>query len=126
MAPHERISEAFLRHVWTARQSRHRVETRPIDSKGDRMVLATAKVDDVDRFLQTFTTKGAEKRREHGSKGSQVFRDPNDDTRVWAVIDIDEDGYQALLSDPDMPAIFQEAGMQGRPQAAEHVREVDA
>ena len=90
------------------------------------MVLATAKVDDVDRFLQTFKTKGAEKRRARGSKGSQVFRDPNDDTRVWAVIDIEESGFQELLSDPDMPAIFQEAGMQDPPQVAQHVESVDA
>jgi hypothetical protein len=89
------------------------------------MILATVKVDDFDRFLETFTTKGAEKRREHGSRGSQVFRDPNDDTRAWVVFDMDDDGYQALMSDPDMPAIFQEAGLQGRPQSAEHVRAHD-
>ena len=90
------------------------------------MILSTARVEDVDRFLQLFTTKGAEKRREHGSRGSNVFRDPNDDNRLWVVFDMDDDAYQALLSDPDMPPIFQEAGMQGRPQPAEHVRTVDA
>ena len=31
------------------------------------LILATARVEDVDRFLATFTTKGAEKRREYGS-----------------------------------------------------------
>ena len=87
------------------------------------MVLATAKVEDVDRFLGTFTTKGAEKRKQHGSNGSHVFRDPNDDSRVWVVFDWDDEGFRNLESDPDMPAIFQEAGLQGPPQAAELVRE---
>ena len=90
------------------------------------MVLATMQVEDFDRFLQIFTTKGAEKRREHGSKGSHVFRDPEDGNRVWVAIDIEDDAFQALMSDPDMPAIFQEGGLQGRPQPAEHVKAVDA
>lgn len=90
------------------------------------MVLATSKVEDVDRFLEAFTTKGAEKRKQHGSRGSHVFRDPNDDSRVWVVFDWDEEGFQALLSDPDMPAIFQEGGVQGRPQSAELIRDHEA
>jgi hypothetical protein len=90
------------------------------------MVLSTVKIEDFDRFWNTFSTKGAEKRRQHGSSGAHVFRDPNDDARVWVVFDMDEVGYNNLLSDPEMPAIFQEAGLQGRPQAAEFTREVDA
>jgi hypothetical protein len=37
------------------------------------MILATTKVEDYERFLEIFSTKGAEKRREHGSKGVTVF-----------------------------------------------------
>ena len=51
------------------------------------MIVTIAKVSDFDQFLETFSTKGAEKRKEHGSKGSQVFRDPDDPSRVWAVFD---------------------------------------
>ncbi len=90
------------------------------------MILSTAKVEDVDQFLETFSTKGAEKRKEHGSGGAHVFRDPNDDTRVWVVFDWDEEGYGKLLSDPDMPAIFQEAGLQGPPEKADLVQDVEA
>jgi hypothetical protein len=90
------------------------------------MVLSTVKVEDLDRFLNTFSTKGAEKRKQHGSKGSHVFRDPNDDARVWVVFDWDEEGYDNLMSDPDVPAIFQEAGLQGRPEKAELAAEREA
>ncbi len=90
------------------------------------MVLSTVKVEDFDRFWEVFSTKGAEKRKQHGSKGSRVFRDPNEDGRLWVIFDMDEAGYQALLSDPEMPAIFQEAGLLGRPEGAELAREHEA
>lgn len=90
------------------------------------MILATSKVEDFDRFWATFSTKGADKRRQHGSKGSRVFRDPNDDRRVWVAFDWDEEGFDGFLSDPDLPAIFEEGGVQGRPQRAELARELDA
>ena len=77
--------------------------------------VTSVRVEDFERFWNTFSTKGAEKRKQHGSKGSQVFRDPNDDNRVWVLFDWDEEGYKNLLSDPEMPAIFQEARLEGRP-----------
>ena len=90
------------------------------------MILSTVKVEDFERFWNTFSTKGAEKRKQHGSKGAHVFRDPTDANRIWVVFDWDVEGYKNLLSDPDMPAIFQEAGLQGRPETAEFVRDHDA
>jgi hypothetical protein len=90
------------------------------------LILATAKIEDFDRFWNTFSTKGAEKRKQHGSKGSHVFRDPNDEARVWVIFDWGEEGYRNFVSDPDTPAIFEEAGLQGMPQEAEFVRDHDA
>jgi hypothetical protein len=83
------------------------------------MILATTTVEDYDRFLSVFSTKGAEKRSQHGSKGATVFRDPNQSDRVWVLFDWDADGWQSFVSDPDVPAIMQEAGHKGKPQAAE-------
>jgi quinol monooxygenase YgiN len=90
------------------------------------MVLASAKIADFDQFLQTFSTKGAEKRKEHGSKGSRVFRDPEDAGRVLVVFDWEEEDYEKFLSDPEVPAIFQEAGLQGPPVKAEAAGQYDA
>jgi hypothetical protein len=83
------------------------------------LILATSKVEDFDRFLKIFSTKGAEKRKQHGSKGSTVFRDPNEDDRVWVLFDWDEEGWRNFVSDPEVPAIFEEGGVKGRPQAVE-------
>jgi meiotically up-regulated gene 157 (Mug157) protein len=90
------------------------------------MILATTKVEDVDRFLEVFSTKGAEKRGQHGSKGSTVFRDPNEDNRVWVLFDWDGEGWRSFVSDPDVPALLQMAGHVGQPQAAELVGHYDA
>ena len=81
-------------------------------------MLATTLVEDFDRFLKVFSTKGAEKRKQHGSKGATVFRDPNEDNRVWVIFDWDQEGFKNFVSDPEVPAILQEAGHKGKPQAA--------
>ena len=82
------------------------------------MILATTKVEDVDRFLEVFSTKGAEKRAEHGSKGSTVFRDPTEEDRVWALFEWDAQGWAAFVSDPEVPPILKEAGHLGKPESA--------
>ncbi len=90
------------------------------------MIVTIAKVADFDQFLKTFSTKGAEKRKEHGCKGSQVFRDPDDPSRVWAIFDWELDDYEKFLSDPEVPAIAQELALQGPPVKAESVAEYDS
>jgi hypothetical protein len=86
--------------------------------KETAMILATTTVADVDRFLDVFGTKGAEKRALHGSKGSAVFRDPNEPNRVWALFEWDEQGWGEYVSDPEVPPILKAAGHLGKPQQA--------
>ena len=90
------------------------------------MILATTTVEDFDRFLTVFSTKGAEKRKQYGSTGATVFRDPNENDRVWVLYDWDEEGLQGFLADPEAPAIIQEAGYKRRLQPAEFVGQYDA
>jgi hypothetical protein len=90
------------------------------------MLLATTKVEDVDRFVEIFSTKGAAKRKLHGSKGATVFRDPSEEDRVWAIFDWDAEGWKSFVSDPEVPAILQEAGHKGKPQAAMLVGQFEA
>jgi hypothetical protein len=90
------------------------------------VILATTTVEDFDRFLNIFSTKGADKRREHGSKGAHVFRDPNQDDRVWVLFDWDAEGWQSFVSDPEVPPIMQEAGHKSRPQSADPGGHYDA
>jgi hypothetical protein len=95
-------------------------------SRGDRDDAGNDDGRGFDRFLNIFSTKGAEKRKQHGSKGATVFRDPNEDDRVWVLFDWDEQGFQNFLSDPEVPPIIQEAGHKSRPQPAELGGQYDA
>jgi len=90
------------------------------------MLLATTTVEDVDRFLEVFGTKGAEKRSLHGSKGSTVFRDPTETNRVWALFDWDEAGWAAFVSDPSVPPVLKEAGHLTKPESAAFLATFDA
>jgi hypothetical protein len=90
------------------------------------LILLTTQVEDFDRFVEIFSTKGAEKRKEHGSNGSTVYRDPNQDDRAWAIFDWDLDGFQSFVSDPEVPPILQEAGHKGKPQVAELAGQYEA
>ena len=69
------------------------------------MLLATTQVEDLDRFMDIFSTQGAEKRKQHGSKGATIFRDPSEEDRVWVIFDWDEQGWQSFVSDPEVPPI---------------------
>jgi hypothetical protein len=83
-------------------------------------------VEDFDRFLEVFSTRGAEKRKEHGSNGALVFRDPSEDDRVWVVFDWDAQGWQSFVSDPEVPPIMKDAGHKGKAQAAEFAGRYEA
>jgi hypothetical protein len=61
-------------------------------------------------FLEIFSADGADKRKQHGSEGAIVFRDPSEGDRVWVVFDWDEDGWQRFVSDPEAPRIMRGPG----------------
>ena len=90
------------------------------------MLLATTRVEDLDCFMEFFSTSGAEKRKEHGSKGAVVFRDPSESDRVWAIFDWDAQGWQSFGSDPAVPPILAAAGHKSKPLSAELVGTCEA
>jgi hypothetical protein len=104
----------------TRRQPTGRRNVIPSDQrqKGNVMILATTTVENVDRFLEVFGAAGADKRAQHGSKGSTVFRDPTEENRVWALFDWDEAGWANFVSDPSVPPILKQAGHLTKPQSA--------
>ncbi len=80
-------------------------------------ILSQIKVKDFDRFWSTFTGRGAEHRRKHGSGGARVFRSEEDTNEVWVLFDGDPESFRAFLDDPDSKQIMDQAGLQGPPEA---------
>ena len=83
-----------------------------------RMLLATTTVEDFDKWMKAFEGKSLSKRKQHGSTGATVFRDPNDKARVWVMFEWDEKGWQSFVSDPEVPPIMKEAGHSSKALAA--------
>ena len=91
------------------------------------MILSKVKVDDFDQFWSVFSTKGAAKRKEHGSKGSRTFRSVEDPNTVYVAVDWDEESFKGFVSDPEMREVFKEGGLQGQPERiADLVGELDS
>ena len=90
------------------------------------MIATIANVADFDQFLKTFSTRGVDKRREYGCKGSYVFRDPDDPNRVWVFFDWKIEDYERFLSDPDVPAIARELALREPPVKADPVAQYDS
>lgn len=82
------------------------------------MLLATTKVEEFEQFMRVFSGAGAQKRKQHGSKGALVFHDTVETDRVWVIFDWNEQGWQSFVSDPEVPPIMKEAGHKTKPQAA--------
>jgi hypothetical protein len=104
----------------------YRTDNRSGRHGGTMMILKTTQFEDWDRFMDVFSTDGAEKRAAHGCKGALIFRDPNEDDRVWAVFDWDEDGWKSFVTDPSVPPIMQRAGHKGKPQGADFAVSLEA
>ena len=90
------------------------------------MLLATTQVEDFDRFMAVFSAAGAEKRKQHGSKGAHGLPRPSEEDRVWVIFDWDAQGWQSFVADPEVPPIMKEAGHKGKPQAAQFAGQCDA
>jgi hypothetical protein len=95
-------------------------DTRHVNHKEAKVILATTTIEDFDRWIEIFSTTSADKRKEHGSKGAHVFRDPREEDRVWVLFDWDEAGWQSFVSDPEVPPVLKQAGHKAPPQMAEH------
>lgn len=85
---------------------------------GARMLLATTTVEDFEKWIKAFEGKSLTKRKLHGSTGATVFHDPIDQSRVWVMFEWDEKGWQAFVSDPEVPPIMKEAGHTSKAVAA--------
>jgi hypothetical protein len=80
------------------------------------MVVARARIGEFEQFWKTFTTRGAAKRAEHGSRGARVFRNADDPSEIITVFDWDRAGFEAFMADPEAGEIMAAAGLRERPQ----------
>lgn len=90
--------------------------------------IARVRIEDYDRFIETFAGRGKEKRAEHGCRGVHVHRSLDDPGELVNVFDWDREGVEAFMADPETPEIMSAAGLQGPPEFTfvERLQELDA
>lgn len=89
------------------------------------MIVTTTRVADFDQFLKTFSTIRLGKRREHGRRGSHVYKDPDDSSRVLVFFDWSNEDYETFLCNPEVPAIARELSLRKPPVTAHPVASYD-
>jgi hypothetical protein len=80
------------------------------------VVLGRVTIGEFEQFWSVFTTAGAEKRREHGSRGARVFRSADDPNEVWLLFDWDRAEFEGFLADPEVLPTMRSGGAQGPPE----------
>lgn len=90
------------------------------------MIVTIARVADFDRFLETFSTVGVDKRREHRCAASHVYQDPDDPSRVLVFFDWKREDYEGFLADPEIPAIARQLALVEPPVEADLLARFDA
>jgi len=80
-------------------------------------VLATVQIEDLQKFISVFSTKGAEARREHGSIESRVFTVTGDSGQVRVLFAWESrEAFDGFLADTAVRTTMQSSGTIGRPE----------
>ena len=90
--------------------------------------IARVRIEDYERFIETFGGRGKAKRAEHGCRGVTVDRSLDDPLSLVNVFDWDRADVEAFMADPEAPAIMAAAGLQAPPEFTfvERLAELDA
>ena len=80
-------------------------------------IIANVTIEELSRFLGVFGTAGADARRRHGCRGSQIFAVEGEPQRVMVVFDWESrEAFDGFLADGTVRATMQSSGTVGRPE----------
>jgi heme-degrading monooxygenase HmoA len=80
-------------------------------------ILAKVSIEDLPEFISVFSTRGAEMRRKHGSRNSQIFTVPEQSNQVVVLFEWDsKEVFEGFLNDPVVKETMQSSGTVGRPE----------
>lgn len=80
-------------------------------------ILAKVSIEDLPKFIGIFSTQGAQMRRKHGSRKSQLFTVPEQSNQVMVLFEWDsKEAFEGFLSDPLVKETMQSSGTVGRPE----------
>lgn len=80
-------------------------------------ILATVNIEELEKFISVFATRGAKMRAKHGNTGTRVFtvQDNPNEVRVLFIWE-SKAAFERFQNDPEVKATMQASGTLGRPK----------
>ena len=80
-------------------------------------ILASVKIEELQKFIGVFSTAGASARRKHGSSHCQVFSVPGNPNEMRLLFEWDSrEAFEGFLYDADVKETMKSSGTRGRPE----------
>jgi len=80
-------------------------------------ILARVNIEDLQKFIAMFATRGAALRAKHGSHGSRLFTVDGDPSQVYILFDWESQAaFEAFRADPDVKASMAASGTRAPPE----------
>ena len=80
-------------------------------------ILAKVSIKELPTFMGVFSTRGAQMRRQHGSRKSTVFTVPGESNQVMVLFEWEsKKAFDGFLNDPAVRQTMQSSGTVGRPE----------
>lgn len=79
--------------------------------------LAEVSVEDLERFVAIFATRGADLRRKHGSRRAEILSAVEDGDRAFVLIDWpNRASFDAFRADPEVPGTMRLGSLKAPPK----------
>ncbi|HIK04656.1 MAG TPA: antibiotic biosynthesis monooxygenase [Trichormus sp. M33_DOE_039] len=80
-------------------------------------ILAKVSVENLEKFVGVFSTRGAEMRRQHGSLSAEVFKSMEEENTVWVLFQwMSKENFESFLNDPVVKETMQSSGIIDQPE----------
>lgn len=80
-------------------------------------VLSRVRIEDFGKFISVFSTRGAQVRRKHGNRRTQLFRVQGQEQHVVAIFEWEsKEAFEKFLADPQVKETMKLSGTAGSPE----------
>jgi heme-degrading monooxygenase HmoA len=80
-------------------------------------ILAKVSIENLEKFVGVFCTRGTQIRKQHGSLSAEVFKSVEEENTVWVLFQwISKENFEGFLNDPVVKETMTSSGTTGKPE----------
>lgn len=80
-------------------------------------ILAKVSVENLEKFVGVFSTRGADIRKQYGSLSAEVFKSVEAENTVWILFQwMSQENFEQFLNDPLVQETMKSSGTIGQPE----------